>query len=96
MFRGSLEGLEVDKSQLGPGLAPGGTADSGRGVTQQPQGGSSGPQAVGQGHQHLGTIYQAWLCAQASAGLKKGGWHACMLSRFSRVQLFATPWTVAC
>ena len=22
--------------------------------------------------------------------------HACMLSRFSRVRLFATPWTVAC
>ena len=34
MFSESLEGPEVDKGQLGPGLAPGGTADWGRGVTQ--------------------------------------------------------------
>ena len=31
---------------------------------------------------------QSWVCY--------GGMHACMLRSFSHVQLFKTPWTVAC
>ena len=47
--------------------------------------------------QPCGTIYG---CGLAPGRWSDFGWdnslHACMLCRFSCVQLFATPWTVAC